>query len=1309
MYQTLLTVMLIVLLGIRVSASERYGYNQITISDGLTSNEVNKVYKDNLGFLWISNWDGVHRYDGINMVHYPLYRKNGEISGAAVNFIFEDKFSNLWLGSKQGLYKYSRKEDRFNLQDLDTFEQGVSDYCLQKESILFGSSICLIEYSYKRDRFSIKKYRDNKTDNQAFAMDSFSDGTIAIVTCDSLYYLDKELKEIKLISSVEIVGRTKLMIDNQDRLWIANCKKKVSLFDHNGSEIELNSLNKNELFGNAFIRDIIDYKGKVWFATDGRGIIIYDLVNGEVEQLMHRPGDLKSLPVNTINDIFVDEFDVIYTASSRGGVIVIRKQVIESYTEVLKGNESGVSNATILSICESDDGRVWLGTDGGGLNCYYPSTNRFLHIDDMGDQKVASICKYGSNKLLVSFFAGPIRVFDCKTNQFESDNKYAFTKELYQLNTVIPVILVPDSQGNIWRFGKRLKIIMKDNTVHEVCESTGWSGIPDEFKAQFSTIDEIDKDKFLAWGIGGAYTFNLRSKTCEPLFAYPFLLPQNKNPFKYVYSTIRKGEDIWFVSSFGFYKYSTTTRKLKEIKTDLFKRAYSIIDADDGSFWIGSYNGLYRYFPSNNEFKVYGCGDGAKFSEFRPRSVMKSKDGTIYFGAVNGLLRIKPDQELKLVDTKINLSFANISIDGSKVYNIVEHSDSTVIRLPWDMRSLSVDLVVNNNYFFRKRIYKYQLEGFSDLLFETDKAHINFTSLPHGNYVLKVWCNRSDGSWINNSFDLVFVVNKPWWRQWCFITSVVTIISALFIVIRINFIRQNKISLELQVEKKNKRQQQRLNESKINFFTNVSHELRTPLSLIFGHLHSIVNDRAELTDNLTQQLSSMLIQATKMNRLIDQVLDIRKIEAVDEPLELSQIVLHKWVESFLGQFKPLLNQKGIEIKCNSIPEISLVCDEGKLENILSNILANAIKYSPFNGIILVEVFEHQQGISFRISDDGPGVAENELEKIFHSFYQAKNHKNGTGIGLAFSKRLVEIMGGQIKCENKLEGGALFTIFLPVEKLHANQIVNNEEDVDSDISDDVPDLDELKGLRILIVEDDAELNKFLCDSLSSVSEVFSTVDGVNGWRLINEKLPDVIISDVMMPNMDGFELCNKIKNEISLKHIPVLLLTAKSDEQNRITGYKSGADSYLCKPFSIDMLYHRLINLIIKRRSQVELFKSGVSNEKININNQDEVFLRKVTSIIIENIANESFGVNQLIAEVSMGRSAFYSKIKDVMDCGVSEYIKQVRINEAANLLKSTKQPVGEIAILVGFSNQQHFSRVFKDVKGCTPLKYRQLV
>ncbi len=771
---------------------------------------------------------------------------------------------------------------------------------------------------------------------------------------------------------------------------------------------------------------------------------------------------------------------------------------------------------------------------------------------------------------------------------------------------------------------------------------------------------------------------------------------------------------FWVGTENGLYYLDNATKQLTQHGSKRIKTVSALVADNQGSLWIASRLQLLRYLIEEKEFIHYGKAEGVLANEYLPKSRLLGQNGDVYLGGVSGFVRIK--QETPIPDEEIPaFELLDIQLDGSPLpyEKITMKSGLKRIKLPWDHTSLIVNLFINTKDLSRKGQYRYFLSGLTNSYEEIHTQSIRLSNLPAGNYTLKVEYELANEQWSDSISLLTIKVLPPWWSTWWFIS--ILFVLAVFTILRLRTVAINKTRRAMEMEMQ--RHERDLSEQKVRFLINISHELRTPLTLVYSPLRRILNEQ-NVSESLRMQLSLMYKNVKNIKSTIDTVLDVRKMEKSPSVLNLSEQDINLWIHEVAKDFRLELSVKNLGISLDLDEEAGLLnIDAEKCERVLSNLLMNAIKFSEPDSEIKITSKAIDKGIYIAVSDEGSGVSAEDEEHLFTRFYQGTHQKGGTGIGLSYAKTLVEQHGGEIGYKRNTPAGSVFWFTLPhtLNKSVANstfaQIIGEEREEPSRLTLDY-DAEHFEQLSVLVVEDEKDLLNYIKESLQPYfKKVLCAADGEDALEKTHSFQPDMVVSDVMMPKMDGFELCYSIKTNVEISHIPVILLTALGDNESKLAGYKVGADMYLSKPFGIDMLLSIMSNILTSRnelkKRYSEFGQASITPQELTFSNADETFLSGFTTLIDEKMGTTDINIDELASEMAMSRATFYSKVKSVTGMSVNNFITNRKINRAVELLNNEALTICDIAHEVGYSNQRYFSTVFKQVTGKTPTQYRQ--
>ena len=773
---------------------------------------------------------------------------------------------------------------------------------------------------------------------------------------------------------------------------------------------------------------------------------------------------------------------------------------------------------------------------------------------------------------------------------------------------------------------------------------------------------------------------------------------------------------IWIGGNYGLGSFSPNDGSYTHISNSLINEAMSVASDQHGRLWIGNNERLLSWMTTQKRFILYGVPDGVAPNEYLPKPRLLSSEGDVYLGSVNGLLRIASTLPKEHPESPV-LELSDVFVGGDRMEYI--SGRKPVLKIPEQSRTITIKVKAHNKDIFRKPAYCYNLQGYEKEPIYSYLPELTLNTLSAGTYQITASCTTRSGEWTDNYPIIELIILPPWYRTWWFIlTCILTALSAVGLSVY-SFLRRKENRMKLAM----KEHEQQAYEEKIRFLININHELRTPLTLIHAPLKQLI-EQFPAKDARYRVLQNLARQSERMKNLLNMVLDVRKMEVSQSTLHIESINLEKWLEEVVEDFIPESTQKHITLTRQLSAGIeSFYCDKEKCTTIITNLLINAIKYSNEGGEIniITSLSEKKDRVRISVSDQGPGLKDIDVSKLFTRFYQGENSRPGSGIGLSYSKILAEQQGGSVGALNNVESaGSTFWFELPLNikpgKLilqpqpYLNELLASAENIES-VPDEPTFRSETKDYTILVVDDNMELVDYLTDAMRPYfKDVRTAYNGEEALEMCRQWHPDVIISDIQMPKMNGYELCKRVKEELDISHTPVILLTARNDEASRIFGYKNGADTYLTKPFEISTLYTAIYNQLKNRERIKKKYissKTAPTPEESTFSAADEKFLNTMNQIITENIDEPNMGVPFLCDKLGMSRASLYNKLKALTGMGANDYINKLRIDNAINLLLNSSLTVNEIADRVGFSTPRYFSAVFKKNMGCSPTQYKE--
>lgn len=1306
-------------------------------STSISNNRINSMVEDTKGNLWIGTSNGLNVFDKKLERFYriPLHNQSSKYvdQGEIINDVFFDaKTSLIWIATKNGIVK-------FNIENAKVPYTGFS----------------LIHYYNKPDN---DKTIDN---NDVSSIVKDDKGVIWAVTEGN--YLNAYNSEtdtfnrtiIDIPNNYELNHLPKrVLVDKEGDFWIGNNLSMLVIWNR-----KQNSFNQiSPVNVNTPIFDIYqDKMGMICVATDGDGIFLLDKNKGLLQHIEHNSSTPFSLPNNQISKILVDKDGIFWVGTYNKGIskLVLSKSDFGHY--FFESNKANWLSAKIAqSVLQDNKNNIWIGTDGGGLNLFNEKKNTFSHFKaDVNNNKTLS-----SNKIvyLANSFDGTIWVctWDGGLNRF---NPATEITEQFKYNSNNPYSIgentvwcaVEDSKKRLWIGTQSQGLNLFDNNTKKFYKyKSNDSKNSLVSNLVFSIYIDSKNRLLLGTSLGLSIVYlNKLDDYIPNTIEFKELEEKAIQGIRVNNITEDNKGNIWLGTDVAMHQLDSNLKLVKSYSTQngLPNNLIVGIKQDNNKdFWVTTKGGLSKLDISQNKFYNFTVEDGVQGLEFQSKSIEKLKDGRILAGGINGFNLFDPNKIiekpvlLKPIFTKFKL-FNEIIKPEEKVNDKVVISQSIsqtdVIELKYNEGFLAFEFVAFH-YENQKRVrYVYRMNGLhEDFINAGANREANYSSIPPGEYVFEVKAFlNNDWEQAQSSRIHIKVLPPPWKTWWAYLLYVLVFAGTLWIAIYY-------YTKRLREEKEHE-----LDQMKLKFFINVSHELRTPLTLILNPIDKILSSISN-PEIVESSATAVQRSARRLLYLVNQLLDFRKMDLGKSPLKLTESDYVKFCKGIFELFKNLAKTKQIRFKFRASEEtIPAYFDFDKIEKIISNLLSNAIKYTNEKGSVklslsTIKVSEHskyskihkQYGtvncVQIEIKDTGIGFKSDQLKNVFGRFVNTENSKIGMGIGLNITKGLVLLHGGDIFVKSKYKEGSTFTVILPlVEKISQNQVIlskeENEQEYDLNIirsaeyemailsEDDnegnaVTENSVDKKELILIVEDNNELRKHLKGELQSNYKIKEAINGVDGFEKIKKYYPDLVISDIMMPEMDGFELCRKVKTDIDVCHIPLVLLTARSLNEDRIEGYQTGADEYIPKPYNIHVLKARVKNLLeAKKRLRNKFATLGgiVPSSEVTSNSLDEAFLDKTTKIILDNVSDIDFKLEDLLSEVGVGRSQFFRKISSLTNQNPSTFIRTVRLKYAADLLNKKQYSIKEIAYMAGFNSTAYFSKTFRELFDVTPTEY----
>ena len=1328
------------------------------------------IVQDQLGFIWIgTNGAGLYKYDGVNYFTYEHDSKDSKsINSNLVYVAYVDKSGRLWVGTDEGLCLYNRNLDRFETINIQKHFKNETVFSVK--SIIEDSDGCLYLGTLSNGllKFNIKSRKVVKVksdvSNSSYLVNCLvknKKGQIYLGTNFGLKSLDPIKDEVKnvnigkenqmLLGSIE-----SLFFDKNQNLWVGNGYKGLVKLNFYPEGIQVVSY---PITSKRIMAITATDSKTILCATENDGLIVVNDQGVVQKKYTNSKFDTRGLASNSVWSLCLDKEQRIWLGYYNRGLGVFDKSnnkvnVIES----IAGKPNSLQTSGVTSIAKDDSGQLWISMEGGGFDVYNLTTKDFKHITKLDTRFYTGLTNDNITKV---FIDKKKNVWLTSWNEgiyFLKNGSKQFinytTKNTPGLASDHIMSIAEDSRGVIW-IGTFLKGLHYYNPLEgkfHHCNTKPFQ-LNGELNSDVRSV-MVDSDD-VVWV--GSTTGLFRVKTNDFInFSVTSFRDKMSEKLKNHKSTHTintlyqaKNKVIWIgTDGAGLFSYDKKRDVLQwyiNYKGFFEKSVASIVESNDGAIWISGKKGITKLDLKNKTTINYSTDDGLLSSDFNNNAVLKDEsNGWLYFGSYKGLNYLNPTNVVKskkefpvyFTDFKLfNKSVIPLEKDSplSKVI-----SQTKKITLNYDQSVFTIDFVGVNYSFPAKNEYAYYLEGFEDSWnYVGNKRSATYTNLAPGDYVFKVKATEKNGIWSQQPLELQIQILPPWWK-----TSVAYLFYLLILLAVIYFVNQyfqNRFKEQqmIQFEREKTIQTEKLNNKKLQFFTNISHEFRTPLTLIINPLEDILrNKNANLPDGVLSKLQTIQKSSDRLSRLINELMDFNQLQFNKMTLQVQQIEVVSFTKEIVSFFEEEASSRGINLLFESNREdFKDWLSPGMLEKIIFNVISNAFKVTPDNGKISVKIDVSDELYNFpligpdanypyfeiNIEDTGAGLDKKDIKKIFDRFYQVNNlnktYYGSTGIGLEVVRGFVELHKGKIEVKSELGVGTTFKLLFPIGKefFDENEVLQQEfirekkasfipsikKEVKELVNDD--EEDQLRTHTILIVEDNVELRNYLRDELKKDYKVLLAENGQIGFEIALQKLPDLILTDVIMPVMNGLDLCKKIKLNLKTSHIPLLMLSAKALVEDKLEGIDSGADLYLSKPFDMDILRSSLAQLITSRQIMFNKFYNGITkNAKAKTTTLDNEFIQKALSYINENISETELSVEVLASEVFLSRSQLYRKIKTLTGVSVNEFIRNVRLEKAKELIEFGNDNINEISYKVGFSSPSYFTKCFKEKFGYLP-------
>ncbi|NDP21048.1 MAG: response regulator [Paludibacter sp.] len=1328
-------IFLIVLLFILLFHSvAQYSYKIETLNtiNGLAQNDINAILQDSKGFMWIGTNGGLNKFDGYTFTLFDADNTGNKLNTGIINAIVEDRKKNIWIGSgDRGLFMYNSDKESFQQIISEKITGVVNSLSIDKNNILWiGASkgvfkLDLIQNNNRK--ISVCIFPKSTFDYNVREVLSEGIETLILNTYGNLYVSSYKSNDIKLLQTPNVLNSTIINITNlYNKILLLYNNGELYISDEKGGKFK-------RLFFSPILKILSVKKSRIYFNTFN-GVCFSDLKHDQLSEPIYVLKNKK----NKIKTTFIDDNDILWIGTYRSGITTI-KPILKNFRHYKSASKEGsISDDKVEQIVEDSKKNLWIATRSGGIDMLPAGkenyNTNFQLISSIKSECIAvAVPKEPSNyKLLFGDLNGVNGIKQFKVSDilfrinFIDHNKMSENyimsmycdKSYYWIgyHSQGLVRLNSDNQHDIKRFihNEKDSTSISSDIIRSFCkDSKGnlWVGTSNGISILTSQEQSKDTPIFI----------RLKKSDKKISLSNNYILPlhESKDGSMWV-GTFGGGLNrLRLNSNFQIIEITHYTTK-----SGLSDNTIKGIEEDEaGNIWISNNRGINRINPRTGEVKNYDINDGLQDYEFSELSSCRRNNGEMLFGGVNGFNAFFPN-EIKDNNVEPRLQITNFVLFNKnvkpleKVKNriLLEHSISNTkqIVLDYDQNSFSFEFAALHYIASKKNKYKFQLVGFDEtpIIVTASNRIAKYTNLKSGKYRFILSASNNDGIWIKNPIRIDIVIRPPFWARWYAYLTYLLLIIVLIWYIRRSIIVSQKQKFEILKANHESEQTQKMADLKMNFFMDISHEFRTPLTLIMAPLQKIIEENKEkLNKEIYSNLLIIQSNAKSLFRLINQLLDFSKVEQQKMILRPNEGDICAFSQQIIHQFESWADEKNINLSFKSkVASILLWFDEGLMEQIFYNIISNAIKHCRVDGHVMLEIEAFESKIIISVSDEGFGIPKNLVSKIFERFFSQTdiNSQNvkGTGIGLSLTKSLIELHGGKIWVETEEGVGSTFFLELELNTNVAQQNNTKKEENSFEIKNVITVNNEEKN-TLLIVDDNSEIIELLVSIFSDIYIIMTARDGEEALEKCTLYLPDIVLSDVMMPKMDGLTLCQRIKTNERTSHIPIVLLTARGSTDDFIEGMSVHADAYCSKPFDIKVLKATLGSVLYNRLTLRTKFKSNLSftPSEITTSALDEKFLNKLLRIIEQNLSNSDFTVEFIATEMGYDQEILNKKLKSITGQTAKPFVRIVRLKRAAEMLKTKRYSISDVTYEVGFTDLKYFRECFKTEFGVSPSDY----
>ena len=1336
-----------------LQAADRYShihFKRLSVENGLPQNTVLALTQDHNGKIWAGTFDGLCWYDGYRFSSF--YKDLNDSTSLSNNHVYSlctDKEGTVWVGTLTGLSRYNIVGNNFTNYSLPG---GLPIQILtivdlnEKNQLLLGTNNGLVIFDKKTGHMDFHSHLQGKT---IYSICRMNDDMILGTSSGVYFYQIQNQNVTQLLPELKKEIISSIIYDPRKRVcWLGSLSNGIYCTDDK-FQIKKHYHNKDKdsgLTSNAVRTLTQDDQSRIWIGTID-ALFILEPETDSIEKYSFSYEDENSLGHNSVRSILKDNQGGIWIGTFYGGLNYYHSMAPSFNTMSHSDYHNSISDNTVSCIVEDPyTGNLWIGTNDGGLNEYDRKRNYFTAYSANRNNPHAlqsnniKCVLPDTEGIYIGSHGGGLSYLSRHNRQIEN---YVLPEAISVSNSCYS--LLDGKNGTLW-VGSIIGLYQFNKKTHQLSLHPLAQKYPQLNTILISVLYRDSKDRIWIGTEESLYVYS--NGKLEERKDYTSHSPSLIQAF-YIHED--SNHDIWVGSSVGLYQYPggdpehlvryTTSEGLPN------NFIHGILEDGKGRLWITTNRGLSCFNPSEKTFLNYTKQDGLSHEQFNTYGACKTKDGMFYLGSLKGITYFNP---YEFVDNPFS---PNAVITGATIMNqpimLIKDGAASVFQaengrllgmtFPSSMKFFSIRFSVINYLSGRRNLFAYKLEGFDDdWIYSTQAISMrgaNYSNLPPGKYTFKVKACNNNGRWNETPAEFFVHITPMWYQTWWAKTIFVLFTLSILVLVVYFFIARAKMKMQLQIEHLERQKIEEVSQEKVRFYINMSHELRTPLSLILAPLEELVEDKSKFEIQVQQKLSYVYKNGRKLLHLVNQLLDFRKAESGAMPIHVTISNVDELANNVFTMFKENAQKRNMTYQLQSeLKGSQYPIDRTYLEMMLTNLLSNAFKFTPDGGTIILSLNRAGKFFQISVKDNGVGIPPAKLSRIFERFYQVDDQQKGSGIGLSLVKCLVEKHHGTISVSSEPQQGTEFRILLPVElkvftpeeivdendeksliqqtnSLAKDTLMNNEQ-LHPQIMEDVAleeDDSELEGMTetILLVDDNKEMVDYLKGNFKSKYITLTAGNGEEALAILKTQKVDIVLSDVMMPGIDGIKLCELIKKNMQTCHIPVILLSAKGSIEAQTAGIQIGADDYIPKPFSMNLLKGKIRN-ILKSKQRLRYYYSNtidIDTAKMTSNTLDEEFMSKAIQIVEENIDDESFTTDDLAEKLFISRSSLYLKMNSISGEPPANFIRRIRLNKACKLLLEGRYSISEISSKIGFSSPSYFSTSFKKYVGCLPSEY----